>query len=412
MADTKAAGATGADTNPAPEAEKQPGSINDLLDTALEGLDLDDVFKGTNEDGEGDDSPEPTEEKEAEKPATDKAAADKAAGDKAKDKSADTKESKESGEEEPPKGLDAKATVKWKELKSEAKAAREERDRLKAELEEAKKDKADPQEITRLKEELESLKKNYGESEAELNVARVEGTQEFKAAITKPTNDILGLAEKFAEKYSVDKSALVSALQNSDSNKQSDLLTALTQTFNERDRLRVYRMADDLLELGERKKVLLENSKATLERITAKRKADMDALTSSQKANYDAALNSVEAELKSKGSFFHTEGDDLDNEHVTALKGAYDTARKIDLDQLQPKGRAYAAMAGALFPIAMQRLGALQAKLAEAQAELQKINSADPGAGGGSDAEIGDGPDTDPEDVNAAFEQAAKRLSR
>jgi|GEM_PF-6080201 len=401
--------------DPTLTATPETGDIHSALDDALKGLDigtlLDEPTAISLEPEEDDDTPEPvvTPEAKAAKDAADAAAA-KTVADAA---AAEALKAGEAGDEVP-KGLDEKATTSWKQIKLEAKEAKAEVARITAELVAAKAASANPAELTTLRAELEATKKTLSESEGELGLTRVQGTQEFKNAITVPKANILDLAGKFATKYDVSKEQLVAALSEPDQSKQGDMLAAIGATFQERDRMRLYGMGDDFLELSEREALLLKDSAATMDRIQARRKGESETVDTAQRNEYGAALSEVEGELSGKGLFFKTEGEGVDPEHGKAVKAAFEVARSVNLTSLNPKGRAYAAYAGAVFPLVMGNLAAANAEVTRLTAELAKINKADPGAGGGGgDAGDlgGDSGDDESGDANDAFEKASRALA-
>lgn len=315
---------------------------------------------------------------------------------------APVKEVSATSSDEAPAGLDEKAGAKWKEIRQETKAAKDRAEAAEARAAELE---------TKLKafnpDEIEGLRKRTAEQEADLSVVRVEATREFQNSIVEPTKRILEAAKLIAGRYEIPEAQMLAALRETDPEKQSVLLEALGGTLSSRDQSRLFAMGDDILRIEDRKKLILTNAKESLDRITGRQQQQLQAATEEQKAAYTGALDEVLDALRSKSDFFSTEGDDVDPDHKKAVSAAIDVARSVDFDTLDPRGKAFAAYAGAHFPYLMGVIGALQARTEELEGQLGGFKSSTPGAGAGLDAHTGGAGD----DPDASFlESIEKRI--
>ena len=180
-------------------------------------------------------------------------------------------ESEEASEEEDgsedTKNMSASAGAKFKELKSELKTYKTRVAELEKAAEEAKSIAQNPEEVERMREQL-------AEYEREISVSRIEVTPEFKRAVLEPTQAILDTASTMAERYKIDARKLVNALREESINEGSDTLTEMAADFSERDRVRLYRMADDLADVSRRRDYLRENASKAYAEQQEKAKAE------------------------------------------------------------------------------------------------------------------------------------------
>ena len=123
----------------------------------------------------------------------------------------------ESSEELP---KEAASLKKWAvNMKKDWKAERSRREELEAkvaELESGRSAEA-PEEVQRLRAQNE-------EYERELQVARVEATQEFKDVVTVPMQQIRGAIDSFSSKYEIAQKEIYEALSDDDASARADKL--------------------------------------------------------------------------------------------------------------------------------------------------------------------------------------------
>lgn len=305
---------------------------------------------------------EPTAEDE-EKPAEEQQ-------DEAEEKE-ETKEEETSDEEEDTKNMSESAGAKFKELKAELKTYKTKVAELEKAVEEAK---TSPQSS----EEVEKLRSQLAEYEQEIAVSRVEATPEFKRAVLEPTQAILDTAAAMAERYKINTGKLVNALREESQVEGSDALTELAADFSERDRVRLYRMADDLNDVARRRDYLRENaSKAMAEREERQAAYEKEEAAKAS-AEMSAAVDRTWDELFSKKSF-------ISNLDAKTLEEAKRFAKETDYYSTPPDERAYAVYSGLILPQVVSQLEASQTKVSELEKALSKYKKATPKVSGNTD---------------------------
>jgi hypothetical protein len=294
------------------------------------------------------------------------------------DKSDETEKSGDPSEnvsEETPKGLTDKAAVKWGELRNENRAYKKEIETLKAELDKAK---ATPAVDT---SEVERLKQINSEYENELAVARVEATQEYKSNVVEPMVNVVGFLNTLAERYEVPSKALLEAMAESDPSKQSDLLTDLGASMNERDRLRLYSAADDYNEIIRRRDYYQSFSRERMTQIEqqrqaeiAKQQAESEKTATEAKAAYEKATTKVFEDLKKQVPVLSDE--EIASDVQRLAKGDYSNAA--------PELKSYLAHSGALLPHLLKAIQSAKSDLDKANKTIAGYRNGSPKAGSGS----------------------------
>jgi hypothetical protein len=260
--------------------------------------------------------------------------------------------------EEIPKSMSRSAGAKFKELKSELKDWKTKYAELEKVVNESK-----PQ----TPPDYEDLKSKVAEYEKELSVTRVEATEQFKQAVVLPLNQALTAAYSLADKYKVEERVLQEALAETDIDKQSEMLQDLASSFSERDRIGLYRLADDVAVLLKRKEEIKANAQAAYSTLTEQQKK--------QGAEARAkSLDTVYATLSQKIPLFG-------NKDIASK--VKEVASATDLGTAKPDVQAYAAYAGALLPHIVKEYQAQASKIAELEKTITSFRRTVPKAGGG-----------------------------
>jgi len=307
-------------------------------------------------------------QEEAKEETTEPEAEKEEAEDKSSDEEASTEEADDSEET---KNMSSSAGAKFKELKSELKTYKTRVAELEKAVEEAKTTPQNPEEVERMREQL-------AEYEREIAVSRIEATPEFKRAVLEPTQAILDTASTMAERYKIDARKLVNALREESASEGSDALTEMAADFSERDRVRLYRMADDLYEVSRRRDYLRENASTAY--------AEQQEKAQAEEARAEQLYKDTAAKAASKvwqETFFeHPVLKGLDK---NTLQEIQNSGSESDLLDSTPDVRAYAVYAGVAFPHVVKQLGAAQEKAAELEKALSKYKKATPKASGNAD---------------------------
>lgn len=276
--------------------------------------------------------------------------------------------------EEDIKSMSSSAGAKFKELKTELKSYKSKVAEMEKLLSERNavttEDQASPQ--------LEELRAKVEEYEREIAVARIEASPQFKEAVLAPTQAILDSAVSLAEKYEVAPRKLVEALRQESMGDTSDALTELAADFSERDRVRLYRMADDLAEVSNRREYLKQNASQAMAEMAEKQKAyEMEAERQYREEALKVA-NSTWTETFAENPVIQSLGEDV-------IKELQQAAPEADLLDTAPEERAYAVYAGVALPHLVKKYAEVASRLAETEKALSKYKKATPKVSGNTD---------------------------
>lgn len=273
---------------------------------------------------------------------------------------------KETGDEEP-KGMSAAAGRVFKELKSEVKEWKAKYAALESKAQAA------PVDVNALPE-VQQLKARLEEQERELSMTRVEATEEYHQSVVEPLNHVLGLAGVLAEKYSVDTDALNKALAETNLDKQSELLMDLAGGFSERDRMGLYRLADDVGVILKRRASIQQNAKDAFQTKQQREAAEKQTKDAALKQTREAAMADVLKVIQSKVPLMadKTVADDVLNR-----------VRQTDIFNAPADVQAYTAYSGALLPHVLRANKEQQSRIAELERTISDFRKTVPKAGGG-----------------------------
>lgn len=269
--------------------------------------------------------------------------------------------------------LDSKATPqareRWDELKRELKAERRAAYELRRESEELKsKTLYDP-------EEVETLKKKVADYDKELAVHRIEATQEYKTSIDEPLRAIGESAASIARRYEIDQDALFNALAEPDEGKQQRALTDLVDGMNDRDRLKLYQMADDTLLVLRKRDDLKARSHEALQELDLRQKHTQEREIAERKRTFSGHVEKVFESLEDKMPFHPLDPHETKSAVLEKLKR--DTLA-TDLGAVGPDVQAYSAAAGVVLPRMVHQLRALAVENAALKSRLSGVTAASP----------------------------------
>jgi len=263
----------------------------------------------------------------------------------------------------------AELTTKFKEAEAQLKAAQEKL------LEFDGKTPMATDEFNRLTNERDTLNQ-------ELRLSKLEATPEYKAAVTRPLEQINGEINRLSSKYSLNDHHVRRAITESDPDKQSELLAQVTETFNDRDKLNLFKVADAAAEIARKRDVLHKDVKQALDYIEAKRSADTEAKNAAVKSEWGKALNKA---WESVGESLYLarpiQGNDGWN---SSLNDSKQLVAKTDFSSMDPVDRAKVLVQAALLPRACVAISQLWNMYNEATTALKRYQGVTPGAGGGN----------------------------
>lgn len=267
-----------------------------------------------------------------------------------------------------PEGDDSeKGISSWKEIKTEMKKAREERDRLKAELEATKEKvgKYEGETVKSLQEELESYKTRLAELGRELKTANFERSPEYVEAIKKPLAGLQGDLKAIAEANDADFSKLWQALTEPDARKRIDSLEDLTGDFKRMEQLSIVKMADKYHELAQYHERFQKEAETLAEAENARKAQSEQEFIENDLRLQKAFTAKTWTNLEDRYNFLQEiDGQDEWNSHIRNAKKA---AAETNLDRLSVEDRSAILAKSAVVPF-------LESAISHYAAQLQKVS--------------------------------------
>lgn len=231
------------------------------------------------------------------------------------------------------------------------------------------------EEYDRLTTERDTLTK-------ELRLVKLEATPEYQRAVAKPMNVIEDEIKRLGTKYGVSAYQLRGALTEPDRDKQGDLLSKATETFNDRDKISLMRLADDAKEIMRRRGVLQQDVKQALDYIEAKRVADTEKAKGERVVEWSGAQKKAWGDIgKDVYLARPMEGNDAWNKGLEESKAL---VASCNWESLSPLDQNKVLVQAALLPRALMTIHELWNMYQEAANGLKRYQGATPGAGGGS----------------------------
>jgi len=274
-----------------------------------------------------------------------------------------------------PEGDDSeKGISSWKEIKGEMKKAREERDRLKAELEATKEKvgKYEGETVKSLQEELEGYKTRMAELNRELKTANFERSPEYVEAIKRPLAGLQGDLRAIAEANDADFSKLWQALTEPDARKRIDSLEDLTGDFKRMEQMSIVKMADKYHELAQYHERFQKEAESLSEAENARKAQSEQEFIENDLRLQKAFTAKTWTNLEDRYDFLREiDGNDEWNGQI---RGAKKVAAETNLDRLSVEDRSAILARAAVVPF-------LESAVSHYTAQLRKVSE-------GKDAEI------------------------
>lgn len=291
-------------------------------------------------------------------------------------------------EDKPPENATPAAQSRWAQMRQDQKWRKQNEPvltQLQKDLEalRAEKAKTPAEEATR-QEEIKRVRDERDALMKELQVSRVEATPEFREHIEKPINNILEQGKLLAKKYELSENSVLGALREADTERQGELLTELVATFNERDKVRLFTMGDQVADYQRQGTFIRENAKVALEALNRSNDERRKAETLRGQEDWKQALDVVGADFKAKLPLMQmVEGEDEWNKGTAHIE---EIVRTADFTNMPAKHRAQILYQAAVLPRALVVQQTLLAENASLKKRLAKINQQTPGAGDGTPA--------------------------
>jgi DNA repair exonuclease SbcCD ATPase subunit len=267
-----------------------------------------------------------------------------------------------------PEGDDSeKGVSSWKEIKSEMKKAREERDRLKAELDATKEKvgKYEGETVKSLQEELESYKTRMAELNRELKTANFERSPEYVETIKKPLSGLQGDLKAIAEANDADFSKLWQAISEPDARKRIDSLEDLTSDFKRMEQLSIVKMADKYHELAQYHERFQSEAESLAEAENARKAQSEQEFIENDQRLQKAFTAKTWTNLEDRYNFLQEiDGQD---EWNGSIRSAKKNASETNLDRLSVEDRSAILARAAVVPF-------LESAINHYSAQLQKVS--------------------------------------
>jgi hypothetical protein len=230
-------------------------------------------------------------------------------------------------------------------------------------------------------DEYDRLTGERDELVKELRLVKLEVTPEYKKAVSKPMEVVETEIKRLGTKYNVNQHQIRSALTEADRDKQGELLSKVTDTFNDRDKMVLFRLADEAKEILRRRGVLQSDVKQALDYIDAKRASDAEKNRSEATVEWSGAQKKAWQVIANEVYLARPlEGNEDWNRSLEAQK---QLVAKTDLAALDATDRAKVLVQAALLPRALMAIHQLWDMYQAAAGSLKRYQGVTPGAGGG-----------------------------
>lgn len=279
-----------------------------------------------------------------------------------------------------PKTASERTKADWKKAKEAKRAVESERDKLKAELEELRRQPASTQntaDIEAVRKELESYKQRLESYEQEMAVVDVTRTEEYRTNIAQPLAVAEQTIQEFASKYELSIPQIAAAAMKDNVLERNALLAEMAANMNEFDKMDFRKTIDDARSLYLRSEKAKAEAKNALKFVEEKRQKEM-----SQKQEQEKTLRS-EASKKVWDSLTKTLPESLRSDEKAMAALAKD-AIESDILSAPPEIQAYATQAAVLLPTYKTQLDAAMKEIADLKASIAKRSGAMPKAKSGS----------------------------
>lgn len=250
--------------------------------------------------------------------------------------------------EELSKGMDAKAGIKFKELRQELKQYKQKQ----AETKVPEDIQAKLQELEIKAAEAEGLRQQVEELSSVSAKVKVESSQEYKKKILEPAIAILQESSKIAEAHNLDPEIVQEIIREQDRELQLELIGAHLSEMNELEKQDLYRMIFDYKNLGKLRQEMLDNASEKLSQIEAQQIEEQKRAQEEERKAVQQIQSSIWDKYKSIIPGFSNE----DGEVTPEWSKLRNRALSIDFNKAAGKDKAYAAFAGVALPHVIKQL--------------------------------------------------------
>ena len=266
-----------------------------------------------------------------------------------------------------------KAGRRFKELRGELKTTRTELESERASRQQLE---------SRLKEleaadnSVEELRTKVESYEQQLSVVKLEATDAYQKEVQQPLQYIVSNLDAIASKYGINPDALVDAVALNDQEAQDAAFEDLLVGVNERDKLKVYALADELTPVVAHRQKLHENVNKALAELE-ERQQQQEERASLERMEKRKEINDIVAKkLTQKIPFLKSD------ESIGFTEVANKTSQ-TDFESLDDANKVYSYMSGLLVPKLVKQIAQLRSELEQSFDELSDFKKATPSASAG-----------------------------
>jgi hypothetical protein len=278
----------------------------------------------------------------------------------------------------PPDATTPAAKNAWSAIKNEVKALKAEKQQWEVEKTKlstaAKIGEADP-----LRRELESLKAEREEWQKEAAKFRVEQTDVYKEAVSKPLKRLGEAAASIAQRNEIPIEKLTMALQDPDEKSQNEKLSEIADNLSERDKVRLWTLAEEVSQVYARQDEIESNAQKALEEARARESQESETKSQQRRAAEMRAVADLKPKLASVAKALAQPGESPEQFTDRVLAAA----NTVPFDEQDHNQRAFAFASAELLPEAYTQLKSARAKIAALEKEIASYGNAGAGTSSG-----------------------------
>lgn len=281
----------------------------------------------------------------------------------------------ETDEQSPEEASDMtdKAGRRFKELRGELKTTRTE---LESERASRTQLEARLKELEAADSSVEELRTKVQEYEQQLSVVKLEATQAYQQEVQQPLQYIVSNIDSIAEKYGINPDALIDAVALSDQAEQDAAFEDLLVGVNERDKLKVYALADELTPVMAQRQKLHDNVNDALAELEEHQQRQEER-TSLERMEKRKEINDIVAKKMAQKIPFLKSDESIRFDEVTSKTA------ETDFESLDDANKVYSYMSGLLVPKLVKQIAQLRSELEQSFDELSDFKKATPSASAG-----------------------------
>jgi hypothetical protein len=268
-------------------------------------------------------------------------------------------------------GMSKSAGLRFKELRTELKAEKQARIAIEQKAAQAEARLKELEGSGNISEELKAKIASY---ESELQLSRLEATEAYRTVVTEPLKEVALTADAIAAKYEINADEILDALALTDQTEQDEAFEILLAGVNERDKLKIYALAEKLPAIFEQRQLLHDNKEQALAELEARKAESEQEAAATRATARKEATDLVFRRVEAKLPFLKTIG----GVDLAAIKAA---VVETDLESLDVANKSYNAFSGRALPKVAAAYKAALDEIEQLTNDLDAYRNANPGVG-------------------------------